>query len=68
MFEALRLIRQEVQDLASWVHRERGEDAVLLLQEVTALENTCAAIRVLLSGRIARTELWQKRGERSAAH
>jgi hypothetical protein len=70
MFERLREIRQEVQNLASWLRREllEAERAASLLKEVAALENTCAAMRVQLSGRVAETELWQRRGERSAAH
>jgi uncharacterized protein DUF222/HNH endonuclease len=70
MFERLREIRQEVQDLASWLHREEvgAEQAESLLGEVACLENTCAAMRILLSGRVAETDLWRKRGERSAAH
>jgi uncharacterized protein DUF222 len=70
MFARLTEIRQEVQDLASWLHREESwaTEAESLLKEVTALENTCASMRVLLSARLAGTELWRKRGERSAAH
>jgi hypothetical protein len=70
MFERLREIKREIRDLASWIGRELlpGEHASSLLQEVAAIENTCAALRVLLSGRIAETSIWQKEGERSAAH
>jgi hypothetical protein len=70
MFDRLREIREELRDLASWLQREVvGEkEAVSLLREVTALENTCSAMRVLLSGRIAETKAWQKEGDRSAAH
>lgn len=62
MFERLSEIRQEVRDLASWLHREEpgAKEAECLLVEVTALENTCAAMRVLLSGRLAETELVAK--------
>jgi hypothetical protein len=70
MFERLREIRREIRDLASWIRQELlpAEQAASLLKEVTAIENTCASLRVLLSGRVAETSLWQKQGERSAAH
>jgi hypothetical protein len=70
MFDRLRDIWEELRDLASWLQREHlgDKEAVSLLQEVTALENTCSAMRVLLSGRIATTKAWQKEGDRSAAH
>ena len=70
MFERLREIREAVQNLASWLRREvpQAEHALRLLQEVTALENTCASMRVLLSGQVAESGLWRKQGARSAAH
>jgi hypothetical protein len=70
MFEKLTEIRQELQDLASWLRPGLlgGTEAASLLEEVASIENTCAAMRVELSGRVAETELWKKRGERSAAH
>jgi uncharacterized protein DUF222/HNH endonuclease len=70
MFERLMEIRQEIGDLASWLHREEPgpKESESLLAEITALENTCASMRVLLSARLAQTELWRKKGERSAAH
>lgn len=70
MFDRLREIGQEVRDLASWIRRERfaPDQTASLLQEVGAIENTCAALRVVLSGRIAESKMWQKQGDRSAAH
>jgi hypothetical protein len=70
MFETLKEIRREIRDVASWIRREvlPGEQAASLLQEIGAIENTCASLRVLLSGRVAETSLWQKQGDRSAAH
>jgi hypothetical protein len=70
MFERLKEVRQEIRDLASWIRREQipAEHAASLLQEIGGIENTCASLRVLLSGRVAKTSLWQKQGERSAAH
>lgn len=70
MFERLREIGREIRDLASWIRKESlpAEQAATLLQEVGAIENTCAALRVLLSGRVAEGDVWQKQGERSAAH
>jgi hypothetical protein len=69
MFQRLREIHREVRDLASWLRREmpQPDDDESLLREVSALENTCASMRVLLSRRIAESKLWQRKGERSAA-
>jgi hypothetical protein len=66
----LREVSEELQDLAAWLHRERlgGDEALRLLKEVASVENTCAAVRVLLSGRIAEGTSWQKKGDRTAAH
>ncbi|HZA26067.1 MAG TPA: DUF222 domain-containing protein [Actinomycetota bacterium] len=70
MFERMREIGQEIRDLASWVRPEllEAKEAASLLHEVTGLQNTCAALRVLLCRRVAETKLWQEKGERSAAH
>jgi hypothetical protein len=70
MFERLKGIGGEIQELVSRIRRERPapEEAASLLTELARIENTCASARVLLSGRIAETSLWQKQGERSAAH
>jgi hypothetical protein len=70
MFERVIELEEELQDLASWVRVEllTGEEAGRLLPRVARMENTCAALRVLLSGRVAQTDSWRKRGDRSAAH
>jgi hypothetical protein len=70
MFEELRELRQQAQELASWLRVELLEatEAARLLEEVAATENTFSAMRVLLAGRVAETEAWQERGDRSAAH
>lgn len=70
MFGRLEEIRRELRDLASWIRKELhppGQTAALL-QEVGVIENTCAALRVHLSGRIAVSKHWRQTGERSAAH
>ena len=70
MFDRVRKIKQEIQELATWIRQELlpAEHTADLLRDVGEIENACAAMRILLSGRVAETSLWQKRGERSAAH
>jgi hypothetical protein len=70
MFERLEELGREIRDIVSWIRRERAgpEEAVSLLGALGRIENSCASARVLLSGRIAETKLWQKKGERSPAH
>ena len=70
MFEELREIGREIRDIVSWIRREHLEprEASSLLSEIGRIENSCAAARVLLSGRISESKLWQEKGERSAAH
>jgi hypothetical protein len=70
MFERLGELRREIRDLAFWIRREdpSPDQTASLLQEVGAIENACAALRVMLSGRIAESKVWQQAGERSAAH
>src|SRR5688572_24030588 len=70
MFEALTEIGREIRDIVSWIRREHLDprEASNLLTEIGRIENSCAAARVLLSGRISESMLWQQKGERSAAH
>lgn len=70
MFERLREIRLEIRDVVSWLGRERLDPgkAASLLAELGRIENTCVSARVILAGQIAESKLWQKTGERSAAH
>jgi hypothetical protein len=70
MFERVKEIGHEIRGLASWIRQEMlaPDQTASLLQEVGAIENTCAALRVLLSGRVAEASVWRERGERSAAH
>lgn len=70
MFERMREIGREIRDVVSWLRRERldPDKAASLLSELGRIENTCASARLLLSGRLAESKLWQQTGERSAAH
>jgi uncharacterized protein DUF222 len=70
MFDRLREIGQEIYDMVSRIRREGlgNDEAVVLLAELGRIENTCASARILLSGRIGESKLWQVKGERSAAH
>jgi hypothetical protein len=69
MFERLTAIKQQIRELAAWIRQDLPADQTAsVLQHVGEIENTCAALRVLLSRRVAETSLWQKNGDRSAAH
>jgi Domain of unknown function (DUF222)/HNH endonuclease len=70
MFESARKTKQQMTALAARIREQKlsADEAATLLREVGAIENTCASLRVLLSGRIAESKLWQKDGARSAAH
>jgi hypothetical protein len=70
MFERLEEIGREIRDLVLWMGRENLDprEASSLLRELGRIENSCAAARVLLSGRIAESNFWQKEGDRSAPH
>jgi hypothetical protein len=70
MFEALSDIGREIRDIVSWIRRQHLDprEAISLLTEIGEIENSCAAARVLLSGRISESTIWQENGERSAAH
>jgi Domain of unknown function (DUF222)/HNH endonuclease len=70
MFDRLSEIGQEIEDLVFWIRREHLDprEADSLLTKIGQIENSCAAARVLLSGRISETTHWQQMGERSAAH
>ena len=69
MFERLREIGQEIRDVVSWIRRERldPDKAASLLTELARIENTCASARILLSGVIAESNVWQQNGDHSAA-
>jgi hypothetical protein len=70
MFEILREAGRQIRVVASWIRREQLDprEASSLLSEIGRIENSCAAARVLLSGRIGKSKLWQQNGDRSAAH
>jgi hypothetical protein len=70
MFERVMDVGREIRDIVSWIRRERVEpdEAASLLTELGRIENICASARVLLSGVIAESKVWQQNGDRSAAH
>jgi hypothetical protein len=71
MFDTLRMIRAQIRDVAARNGRQLppADQAATLLRQVGAIENSCAAIRVRLSGGIAAdASVWQQTGARSAAH
>jgi hypothetical protein len=70
MFDRLTELAREIGDLVSRIRRE-GVNPVeggSLLTELGRIENSCASARVFLSGLIAESQLWERNGERSAAH
>ncbi len=43
-------------------------DAALAVEEASAIEKMAATVKALAAARVARTDLWRRRGDRSAAH
>ena len=70
MFDTLKNAGQKIRDVALRIRCGdlQPDEATQLLAEFGRIENTCASARVVLSGVIADSKVWQKTGERSAAH
>jgi hypothetical protein len=45
-----------------------ASDAALAVEEASAIEKMAATVKALAAARVARTDLWRRRGDRSAAH
>ncbi len=45
-----------------------GSDAARAVEEASAIEKMAATVKALAAARVARTDLWRRGGDRSAAH